>query len=497
MSQERLVIPTQEKDCRTLAQLVGDALGISNFDPFERIGRLGWEHMRLVRRDGMIAGGFGLIPMGQWFGGQSVPTGGVSLVGVAPRFRGRGIGQAMMIAALRELRQSGVPLASLYPATQTLYRRCGYEIAGGRHEIRLSLKDLPPGKHDFDVRPLEPRDAATLADLYNHRACRSSGHIDRSAFMWRRVREPRDGISGGTLLYRGERPLAYLFARQKAHDHGFDLMVTDCVCCDADGGHALLTFFGDHRSMGHEAFWFGIPGDPLLTLLPEQRFRAQLFMHWMIRITDVAGALAARGYPDGLKAQLALEVRDPQLPENQGRYELEIVDGRAIVHAPDGTIVDGGLYVAARGPELRAESARRAAIWAVNDAQTAKTMEQKALAAAERAAQPARRKKKDDEEVRPAPSQLTNAPAELRREAIAAGKRLPATRTPNDPARAAGGTMRLDIRGLAAIYSGYLSPWEAITAGLVEPPRHTADEQTLSLAASLFAGPTPWLPDMF
>lgn len=500
MTHERLLIPVQERDQRLLADLLGDALGLAHVDCFERFSRLGWENFRMLRRDGKVAGGLGIISFGHWFGGQSVPAGGITVVGVAPSQRGKGAALAMMVSALREQRQRGLVVSSLYPATQTLYRRAGYEIAGSRHELRLALRDIPPGKHECDVRPLEPRDAEAVADLYQRRAVGSSGPLDRNAFIWRRVREPRDGVARGFMMQRGNKPLAYLFYRQKPQDHGFDMMVTDMACADAEGAQALLSFLGDHRSMGHEAFWFGVPSDPLLARLPEQRYRSRLFMHWMLRIVDVAGALAARGYPDGLKAQLAMEVRDPQLPENQGRYDLEIVDGRAIVHAPDGSVVDGGVYVAARGADTRRPAAHAAAMWAVTDAQTARAAEQKRAALAKKLTRPPRRSKKkgkDDEEPRPPLPMLTDLPAELRREASAAGKRLPSMRTPNDPVRAAGGLIRLDVRGLAMIYSGHLTPLEALATGLIEPPRHAADEQALTTAAAVFAGSTPWLADMF
>ncbi|MEQ1504476.1 MAG: GNAT family N-acetyltransferase [Myxococcota bacterium] len=53
-------------------------------------------------------------------------------------------------------------------------------------------------------------------------------------------------------------------------------------------------------------------------------------------------------------------------------------------------------------------------------------------------------------------------------------------------------TARIYIRGLSAMYSGYLSPFEAAALGLVE-----AGQRSLAAMQALFAGPSPWMRDFF
>ena len=55
-----------------------------------------------------------------------------------------------------------------------------------------------------------------------------------------------------------------------------------------------------------------------------------------------------------------------------------------------------------------------------------------------------------------------------------------------------GPTVRCGPRGLAALYSGYVSPWVAADAGLIEGP-HDA----LATLAAVFGGAPAWSPDMF
>lgn len=54
------------------------------------------------------------------------------------------------------------------------------------------------------------------------------------------------------------------------------------------------------------------------------------------------------------------------------------------------------------------------------------------------------------------------------------------------------GSFQAHVRGLAALYSGFQSPPGAVALGLLD-----ASEAEMRIAAALFAGPAPWMPDMF
>jgi predicted acetyltransferase len=56
--------------------------------------------------------------------------------------------------------------------------------------------------------------------------------------------------------------------------------------------------------------------------------------------------------------------------------------------------------------------------------------------------------------------------------------------------RGGAGRLRLGVRGLAPLFTGYLTPHALAAAGWIDAP--TAD---LERAAALFAGPLPWLRD--
>jgi predicted acetyltransferase len=53
-------------------------------------------------------------------------------------------------------------------------------------------------------------------------------------------------------------------------------------------------------------------------------------------------------------------------------------------------------------------------------------------------------------------------------------------------------TAKVHVRGLSAMYTGYISPFEAAALGLVE-----AGDRSLAAMQALFAGPSPWMRDFF
>src|SRR3954452_1605247 len=80
--------------------------------------RIGAENVRVLRSGGTPIGLLGVYRMGQWVGGQCVPSGGLAAVAIAPEYRHRGGAKLMLTRTLAELRGAGVPVAALYPSSQ-------------------------------------------------------------------------------------------------------------------------------------------------------------------------------------------------------------------------------------------------------------------------------------------------------------------------------------------------------------------------------------------
>lgn len=368
------------------------SFGIPRADLVEFYSRVGREHTRVFREAGRVEAALTLIPMGQFFGGRSVPMSGVNLVGAAPESRGRGTATRLMNACVREMRDAGVPISTLYPAKQTLYRRAGWEIAGARWEISVPVRDLERKSRDLAVRLAEKADEPALAALYRRVAERHQGTVDRTPFMWRRITDPLKPDVKGFVVDGKDGPEAYAYLRVSRPEGTMrqELHATDLLAATPAGARRLLAFLGDHDSLADRAMWYGNPADPLLGHLREHVWKARMYFPWMIRILDPKAALEARGWPAGMGTEIHFELEDPVLPENTGRFVLEIAGGEARVRA-------GG-----------------------------------------------------------------------------------------------DGRIRGHIRGLAALYGGWQTPDTVRTLGLLD-----GDPAEMAKAQAAFAGPTPWMSDMF
>src|SRR5262245_30305116 len=138
--------PRDEDELRAVWAMLCRAFGwlIADFDRFVRGGPL--ERTLAVWLDGVPVACARIRDFGQFFGGRRVPMGGYSPVAVAADHRGRGFGSLVTAAHYPDLRERGLVLSGLYPATNTLYRKVGFELAGtwAVHRIRTrELQRLP------------------------------------------------------------------------------------------------------------------------------------------------------------------------------------------------------------------------------------------------------------------------------------------------------------------------------------------------------------------
>lgn len=290
---------------------------------------------RVIRQDGAIVGGLLLIPMGQFFGGASVPTTGVAGVAVAPHLRGRGVAGSLMRSALLEMRKQGAAVSTLYPATYGLYRRMGYELGGAQYRIRLPMQSVGITDRGLEVRPYQADDRRAVERLYRAHAMSRQGWLDRAEYIWNRVINGRGDAMHGYVITsgagRGEIEGYVFYFHEGLEPMGFNLHVTDMVCASEPAARRLFGFLADHGAQARSIVWKGGVDEPLLGLLPERGYQVDLAEPWMLRIVDVSRALCGRGYPQGLRARLELRVSDEVMRGQGGRYVLEVDGGKAAV----------------------------------------------------------------------------------------------------------------------------------------------------------------------
>ncbi len=335
MPTDRSVIglPTGDDEVRTFAEILDRTYLRSREEGEAWLKHADPAQLRVVRRGGRVAGGLRLMPSGQWFGGREVPMTGVASVAVDPEHRAGGLATELMRITLEELHTAGAALSVLYPATQPVYRRAGYELAGSWIRYRMACAAIDIRDRALEIRRLDPETARpVLQQAYDTRARRTAGQLARRAERWERVlSSERDEVHVYAAGPAGAPEGYVVFSQHREGAWKYDLQCRDLVALTPSAGRRLLTFAADHRSFSKDLLWTGAPADPLLVQLREQDWERARSWEWMLRVIDVRGALETRGYPSGLEAELHLEVRDDVLPWNSGRFVLTVAGGEGRV----------------------------------------------------------------------------------------------------------------------------------------------------------------------
>ena len=116
------------------------------------------ERMHAAWADGTIVGGAGAFDFNLTVPGGELPTAGVTVVGVSPTHRRRGVLRALMRAQLDDAHERGEPLAALWASEETIYGRFGYGLASFCGEITLA--------HEYTsfAQPFEPQGTVRLIE---------------------------------------------------------------------------------------------------------------------------------------------------------------------------------------------------------------------------------------------------------------------------------------------------------------------------------------------
>lgn len=337
----------EDSELEELAPLVAWAFGGTAASSLKWLQGMGPDSVRVLHAGGRLSAGLAEIPMGQWFGGARVEMLGVAGVAVAAEARGGGLAKRLMIEMLQAARARRVALSTLYPATVTLYRNVGYELAGSRYRYTAQLARLPRWRSELALGALPASREGEVEAMYRELASEQPGYLDRGSYIWNRVRTP-EGAPVRGLLVEGEHGTeGYVYVKQQStSEWAYDLMVTDLVAKSGDAAKRILTFLADHRSTGTRAHWYAGPLLPWTFEFPERVFDMALTDYWMLRLVHVEAALEQRGYPKALTLELDLEVEDSTLPDNSGRYIVRLADGRATVERSAGA---GRIQMQGRG----------------------------------------------------------------------------------------------------------------------------------------------------
>jgi len=293
------------------------------------------ERMHAAWDGDRIVGGAGAFTFRLSVPGGSIPAGGVTVVGVLPTHRRRGVLTAMMRAQLTDSRARGEAAAYLWASEATIYGRFGYGLASRIGAISLARDRAVfavPFESRGNVRLLDLEEAVGLfPPLYDRVFAERPGMFGRSKAWWetRRLNDDPARRRGGplhrALLELDGEPAGYALYRvaqdwESGSSKG-TVTIQEVVAPTPEATRELWRWLFDFDWTSQFVADLLPIDHPLFLLLAEPR-RMQFKVNdgvW-VRLIDIAAALSARSYAgDG---ELVLEVADAFLPENAGRYRV-------------------------------------------------------------------------------------------------------------------------------------------------------------------------------
>jgi predicted acetyltransferase len=305
-------------------------------DFLERFARtLPYERMHAAFEDGAIVGGAGAFPFELSVPGGSLPSGGVTAVGVQPTHRRRGVLRSMMDAQLRDIHERGEPIAALWASEETIYGRFGYGIAAWAGELSV------PHEWDAFAEPLEPagttrfvtpEEARTLfPPVYDAVRRARPGMTSRSEEWWdgRQLHVSEEEASSPRRFVVHEldgEPVGYaIYRTQSSWEAGSAtsrLMVREALGTTPQATAGVWRFLLDVDWMAAVDVSLVPPDHPLFLLLATpRRIRYRMGDGLWVRVVDVPAALSGRTYGEG--GPLVLEVRDAVCEWNDGRWRID------------------------------------------------------------------------------------------------------------------------------------------------------------------------------
>jgi predicted acetyltransferase len=292
-----------------------------------------------------LVGTAGVYPFTFTIPGGSVAAAGVTMVGVLPSHRRKGILTRMMRVQLADAHDRREPIAVLWASEDAIYQRYGYGMASVQGQI-----DAERGRASF-LRDAGPVGRARLVDVDEavkifptvyDRVCEATpGMYARSPEWWRyhRFRDSEDSRRGGGPMWRAVleidgAPEAYALYRVfSSWDGGINTgytQVEEAMGTSPVATREIWRFLFGIDLMERVKAWLLPPDHPLMLSMTEPtRLRfAQVDTFWL-RVVDVPAALEARGYrADGF---LVFDVNDGFCDWNAGRWHLNVTGGRARV----------------------------------------------------------------------------------------------------------------------------------------------------------------------
>jgi predicted acetyltransferase len=309
--------------------LLAQSFGPSADHHRRRLRHLDSECVRVLRDAGGVRGCILVRVRAIAFGGALIPVACLSSLAVEPGARGRGHGTALLAHALARARAAAAPLAVLHTTRTALYEKLGFARAGSRWLCRFPPRALGERRGDHGLRLAAQNDGPALHRLHIENARLHDGNIAFGADeLLRRRRAPRrtfvhtgpGGVDGFVVLGHRRDPAI-----------GDVVLVHEFVARDAGAAAALRARIAAESSGAGEVRWHFGPEEARAARLDESLTRFEELGGWMLAVVDARRALAARGFPAGVRDAVAMRIETASAHESAPPFRLVVAGARGSI----------------------------------------------------------------------------------------------------------------------------------------------------------------------
>ena len=271
--------------------------------------------------------------------GARIPVAGLTWVSVHPQWRRQGMLRTMMDAHFAHCLDRGEPVSMLFAAEPAIYGRFGYGLAA--RQVMLTIPRKAPLRA-VDTEGLTVRvdhvDEATYGLV-----ARLHAAVDRPGWVTRTTEELQRSYLSETPSRKGEyetlrvlvverdgEPVGYALFRRKmtwgpAGPVG-SVRVSEVVAEEPAVAHVVWSHLLDLDLTTEVLSPNLATDDPVLSMLVDVRSaQPRTQDNLWVRLVDVGAALVARRYR--AEVDVVLEVADPVLPHNAGRWHVRASAG--------------------------------------------------------------------------------------------------------------------------------------------------------------------------
>ena len=280
-------------------------------------------------------------------GGAAVPTAAVTVVTVQAPYRRRGLLRKMMVHQLEQIAERGEPLAALWASESLIYGRFGYGPASSRGVLsgtNRRLGYLPGVRTSGSVDEVSRKQFLAVArGLHESMRPERPGTMARDDDVWEFALFDKPFARGGASEMRyvvhydkagdADGFATYRFKSKFEEEPAGEVRVKEVWAEEATTYATIWRYLLDLDLARTFKLWSSPLDEPLRHLVTDARaVETSVTDNLYLRVIDVEAALRARRYAAGV--DLVLEVDDPILPANSGRYHL-VTDGH-----PDGSTAE-------------------------------------------------------------------------------------------------------------------------------------------------------------